>query len=157
MVEVLNAKIGELEHQIHEVSRTHYPHTAQLRQVPGVGPITALAYVLTIDDPRRFRSSRAVGSYVGLRRKLRDSGDSRPQLGISKAGDRELRRLLIQCAHYILTLGPDNDLKRFGERLMARGGAAPRKRAAVAVARKLAVLLHRLWITGEVYEPLRQT
>jgi transposase len=156
MVEVLNAKISELESEIQDVSRSHYPHTAQLRQVPGVGPITALTYALTIEDPKRFRSSRAVGSYLGLRRKLRDSGDSRPQFGISKSGDGELRRLLVQCAHHILTLGPDSDLKRFGQRLMARGGAACRKRAAVAVARKLAVLLHRLWITGEVYEPLRQ-
>lgn len=138
------------------MSRTHYPQTAQLRQVPGVGPITALAYVLTIEDPKRFPSSRAVGSYLGLRRKLRDSGQARPELGITRAGDRELRRLLIQCAHHILTLGPDSDLKRFGLRLMARGGAAPRQRAAVAVARKLAVLLHRLWITGEVYEPLHR-
>lgn len=154
-VDVLNEKIGALEGEIEAVSHTHYPQTTQLRQVPGVGPITALAYVLTIEDPRRFRSSRAVGSYLGLRRKLRDSGQARPELGITKAGDRALRRLLVQCAHHILTLGADSDLKRFGLRLLDRGGAAARQRAAVAVARKLAVLLHRLWITGELYEPLR--
>jgi transposase len=155
-VDALNEKILALEREIEAVSRTHYPQTVLLRQVPGVGPITALAYVLVIEDPKRFRRSRAVGSYLGLRRKLRDSGQARPELGITKAGDRELRRLLIQCAHHILTLGPDSDLKRFGLRLMARGGAAARQRAAVAVARKLAVLLHRLWITGESYEPLHQ-
>lgn len=156
-VDTLNEKIGALEREIDAVSRAHYPQTFQLRQVPGVGPLTALAYVLTIEDPQRFRRSRALGSYLGLRRKLRDSGQARPELGITRAGDRELRRLLVQCAHYVLTLGPDSDLKRFGQRLIERGGAAPRKRAAVAVARKLAVLLHRLWITGEVYEPLHRS
>lgn len=155
-IDVLNEKIGALEREIEAVSRTHYPQTAQLRQVSGVGPITALAYVLTIEDPKRFRRSRALGAYLGLRRKLRDSGQARPELGITKAGDRELRWLLVQCAHHILTLGPDSDLKRFGLRLIARGGPAVRRRAAVAVARKLAVLLHRLWITGEAYQPLRQ-
>jgi transposase len=151
LVDVLNEKIRMIEREIDAVGRTQYPVTALLRQVPGVGPITALAFVLSVEDPKRFRRSRAVGSYLGLRRKLRDSGQARPELGITKAGDRELRRLLIQSAHYILTLGPDTDLKRFGLRLLARGGAAARQRAAVAVARKLAVLLHRLWMTGETY------
>jgi transposase len=155
VLEALGEQISALEAEIERVSRTHYPHTELLRQVPGVGPITAFAYVLTLEDPKRFRRSRSVGSYLGLRRRLRDSGQKRPALGISKAGDRELRRLLIQSAHYILTLGPDSDLRRFGMRLMARGGSASRQRAAVAVARKLAVLLHRLWVTAEVYEPLR--
>lgn len=155
LVEALNERISALEREIERVSRTNYPHTMLLRQVPGVGPITSFAYVLTIEDPRRFARSRSVGSYVGLRRRLRESGETRPELGITKAGDRELRRLLIQSAHYILTLGPDSDLKRFGLRLIARGGAAARQRAAVAVARKLAVLLHRLWVTAEIYEPLR--
>ena len=154
-VEGLNEQISRVEREIETVSRAHYPHTMLLRQVAGVGPITAFAYVLTVDDPQRFRKSRSVGSYLGLRRRLRDSGRSRPELGITKAGDPELRRLLIQSAHYILTLGPDSDLKRFGLRLIARGGAAARQRAVVAVARKLAVLLHRLWITAEIYEPLR--
>jgi transposase len=155
-VEGLSEQISALEREIETTSRSHYPHTMLLRQVAGVGSITAFAYVLTIEDPRRFSRSRSVGSYLGLRRRLRDSGEARPQLGITKAGDRELRRLLIQSAHYILTLGPDSDLKRFGLRLMARGGAAARQRAAVAVARKLAVLLHRLWLTATIYEPLRK-
>jgi transposase len=156
-LEALGEQISALEREIETVSRTHYPQTLLLRQVPGVGPITSFAYALTIEDPKRFARSRSVGSYLGLRRKLRDSGEARPELGITKAGDRELRRLLIQSAHYILTLGPDSDLKRFGLRLMARGGGAARQRAAVAVARKLAVLLHRLWLTAEIYEPLRTT
>jgi transposase len=154
-IEQLQEQINALEREIAEVSRQRYPHTEVLRQVPGVGLITAFAYVLTLDAPQRFARSRSVGSYLGLRRRLRDSGRSRPQLGITKAGDGELRRLLIQSAHYTLTFGPDSDLRRFGQRLLARGGAAARQRAAVAVARKLAVLLHRLWMTGEVYQPLR--
>jgi transposase len=157
IVDVLNEQISRLESEIESTSRTHYPHTALLRQVSGVGTLTSFAFVLTLEDPGRFARSRSVGSYLGLRRKLRDSGAARPALGITKSGDVELRRLLIQSAHYILTLGPDSDLKRFGQRLMARGGPAPRQRAAVAVARKLAVLLHRLWVTGEVYEPLHRS
>jgi transposase len=127
-----------------------------LRQVKGVGPITSLAYVLTLEDPHRFAKSRSVGAYLGLRPKQHQSGDRDPQLRISKQGDAFLRRMLVQASHYILgPFGPDTDLRRFGERLSARGGRLARKKARVAVARKLAVLLHRLWITAELYEPLR--
>jgi len=127
-----------------------------LRQVKGVGPLTSLAYVLTLENPDRFAKSRDVGPYLGLVPKQEDSGDSQPQLGISKAGDMMLRRLLVGSAHYILgPFGPDTDLRRHGLQLCERGGKNAKKRAAVAVARKLAVLLHRLWVSGEVYEPLR--
>ena len=103
-----------------------------------------------------FAKSREVGPYLGLVPQQKDSGDSQPQLGISKAGDVMVRRLLVGSAHYILgPFGPDTDLRRYGLRLCERGGKNAKKRAAVAVARKLAVLLHRLWISGEVYEPLR--
>ena len=133
-------------------------HTQLLRQVSGVGPVTALAYVLTLETPKRFARSRDVGPYLGLVPKQEDSGDIQPQLGISKAGDRMLRKLLVGSAHYILgPFGLDTDLRRFGMRLCERGGKNAKKRAAVAVARKLAVLLHRLWASGEVYEPLRQS
>jgi transposase len=122
-----------------------------------VGPITALYYVLTIEDPSRFAKSRSVGAYVGLRPKLRSSGDQQPQLRITKAGDRLLRRLLVSAAHYILgPFGPDTDLRRAGLRMAERGGSIAKKRAIVAVARRLAVLLHRLWVTGAEYEPLRK-
>ena len=134
-----------------------YPETKRLRQVPGVGPVTALTYVLTLEDPHRFFSSRAVGSYLGLRPRQRDSGADEPQLRITKAGDGAVRRLLVGCAHYILgPFGPDSDLRRWGFTLAQRGGRTAKKRAVVAVARKLAVLLHRLWITGVPYEPLRK-
>lgn len=93
----------------------------------------------------------------GMRPKSRDSGESQPQLGISKEGDVYLRKLLVQGAHYILGLGPDTDLQRWGLKLCARGGKNAKKRALVAVARKLGILLHRLWVSGEVYEPLRNS
>jgi transposase len=155
-IEALSEQVRALDAQIEALCASRYPETTLLRQVSGVGPITALAYVLTLEDPARFRRSRSVGAYLGLRPKRHQSGASDPQLRITKAGDPFLRRLLMQSAHYVLgRFGPDTDLRRFGERLMARGGRAARKKALVAVARKLAVLLHRLWSTSEVYEPLR--
>ena len=114
--------------------------------------------MLTLDDPQRFPKSRDVGCYVGLRPKRSQSGESQPQLRITKEGDVYLRRLLVQGAHVILShRGPDTDLKRWGQKLAARGGNNARKRAIVAVARKLGILLHRLWVTAEVYEPLRNS
>lgn len=156
MIDRLTQQIRALEREIEAVGRERYPETLQLRQVSGVGPLLSLAYVLTLEDPARFRRSRSVGAYLGLRPRRRQSGQQDPLLRITKAGNPYLRRLLVQSAHYILgPFGPDTDLRRFGLRLMARGGRAGRKKALVAVARKLAVLLHRLWLTGELYEPLR--
>ena len=150
--------IKEYDRRIEEMASEKYRHTKLLRQVKGVGPITSLAYVLTVENPERFTQSRDVGPYLGLVPKQEDSGESQPQLGISKAGDRMLRKLLVGSAQYILgPFGPDTDLRRYGLRLCQRGGKNAKKRAAVAVARKLAVLLHRLWVTGEVYEPLRNS
>lgn len=152
--------IGRLSEEIRAYDREilalcrRYPETTVLRQVRGVGPLTALAYVLVLEDPRRFQTSRSVGPYLGMVPKSDDSGDSSPQLRITKEGDALLRRLMLQCAHYIVgPLGKDCDLRRHGERLSKRGGPIAKKKAAVAVGRKLAVLLHRLWITGEVYDP----
>lgn len=155
LIATLNDEIKSYDRRIGQLAREKYTHTQLLRQVTGVGPITALAYVLTLETPLRFARSRDVGPYLGLVPKQEDSGDSQPQLGISKAGDRMLRKLLVGSAQYILgPFGPDTDLRRFGMRLCERGGKNAKKRAAVAVARKLAVLLHRLWVSGEVYEPL---
>ena len=155
LIATLNDEIKSYDRRIGQLAREKYTHTHLLRQVTGVGPITALAYVLTLETPLRFARSRDVGPYLGLVPKQEDSGDSQPQLGISKAGDRMLRKLLVGSAQYILgPFGPDTDLRRFGTRLCERGGKNAKKRAAVAVARKLAVLLHRLWVSGEVYEPL---
>jgi transposase len=157
-VESLTEKIQESEAKIEQIARTEYPETTLLRQVSGVGTLIALTFVLTLEDRHRFQKSRDVGCYVGLRPKQSQSGQSQPQLRITKEGDRYLRQLLVQGAHCVLSRrGPDTDLKRWGLKLAERGGNNAKKRAIVAVARKLAVLLHRLWVTAEVYEPLRHS
>lgn len=154
-IESLTEKIRECNKEIEQIARTQYPETELLRQVKGVGPLIALTFVLTVEDKERFQKSRDVGCYVGLRPKRSESGESQPQLGITKEGDRYLRKLLVQGAQYILGhFGPDTDLRRWGLKLAERGGKNAKKRAIVAVARKLAILLHRLWVTGEVYEPV---
>jgi len=134
-----------------------YPETEGLRAIHGVGPVTALAFVLTIEESSRFDQSRAVGPFLGLVPKRDQSGQTDKQLRITKAGDAYLRRLLVGGAQYILgPFGPDCDLRRFGLKLAARGGKNAKRRAVVAVARKLAVLLHHLWKSGAAYDPLFQ-
>ncbi len=156
MIEALSQEIRSSDRELERLSEERYPETRALRQIAGVGTLTALGFVLTLEDPDRFPNSRSVGAYLGLCPRQRDSGDRRPQLRITKAGDVLLRMFLVQAAHYILgPFGPDTDLRRFGLALAERGGKAAKKRAAVAVARRLAALLHRLWITQEDYEPLR--
>jgi transposase len=157
-LDVLNEKIRYYDQLVTHMAEEEYPETCLLRQVSGVGPVTALYFRLVIEEAQRFRRSRDVGSYLGLAPKQQDSGESTPELRISKAGDEGARRLLVNCAHYILgPFGPDSDLRRWGLKLAARGGKNAKKRAIVAVARKLAVLLHRLLVSGEVYEPLRNS
>jgi transposase len=154
----LTERIREYERKLEEISKESYPETELLRQVEGVGPLTALTFVLTIEDPHRFEKSRSVGAYLGLVPATERSGDRDPQKRISKEGDEMMRKLLVSCAHYILgPFGSDSDLRRHGQKIASRGGKNAKKRAVVAVARKLAVLLHSLWISGEVYEPLRNT
>jgi transposase len=152
----LTERIREYDRQLESVCQEHYPETNLLRQVEGVGPLTALTFVLTLEEPSRFAKSRSVGAYLGLVPATDQSGESDPQMRITKEGDEMLRRLLVGSAHYIL--GPfakaDSDLRRHGEKIASRGAKNAKKRAAVAVARKLSVLLHRLWVTGEIYDPL---
>jgi len=152
----LTERIRDFDRRLVAVSEEHYPHeTELLRQVEGIGPLTALSFVLTLEDPYRFERSRSVGAYLGLVPARDQSGDRDPQKRISKEGDEMLRRLLVGSAHYILgPFGSDSDLRRHGEKIASRGGKNAKKRAAVAVARKLSVLLHHLWVSGEVYEPL---
>ncbi len=155
-IESLNERITEYDRRIEQIAKEVHPEVALLKQVKGVGTLMALTYVLTLDDPHRFRRSRDAGCFLGLRPGRRNSGNSEPQLHISKEGDRYLRTLMVQGAHYILgPFGEDSDLRRWGLQLAERGGKNAKKRAVVAVARKLAVLLHKLWVSGEVYEPLR--
>lgn len=156
MVAELTRRIRAFDKTMAKVAQEHYPEVQHLQQVDGIGPVISVAYVLSVEDPKRFRSSRCVGSWLGLCPRSQASGDSNPQLRISKAGDPRLRRLLVQGAHRILgPFGADCDLRRYGLHLAARGGKAAKKRAATAVARKLAVLLHRLWVSGADYQPLR--
>jgi len=155
--------IGEMTRQIRALNKTlqkladeRYPVVALFQQIPGVGLLTALAFVLVLQDPLRFPKSRTVGAFLGLTPRKDQSGARDPQLGITHHGDSLLRRLLVQSGHYLLgPFGPDSELRRQGLALVARGGRAPKFRAVVAVARKLSVVMHRMWITGEEYRPLR--
>ena len=154
----LTEHIREYDRKLEAICQQHYPRTDLLRQVEGIGPLTALTFVLTVEDPYRFEKSRSVGAYLGLVPAKDQSGDRDPQRRISKEGDEMLRRLLVGSAHYVLgPFGSDSDLRRHGEKIASRGGKNAKKRAAVAVARKLAVLLHSLWVSGELYDPLYNT
>ena len=154
-VDHLTIQIQAYSQQIESIGQDQYPQAAFLQQVPGVGPITALTFVLTIGDPWRFTHNRNVGAYLGLVPRRSQSGQCDPQLRITKAGNRYLRTLLVQCSHYILgPFGPDSDLRRSGERIASHGGKNARKRARVAVARKLAVMMLSMWKTREQYDPL---
>lgn len=158
LLEVLEGLTQQIQNYDRLVDQTveRYPETGRLTQVAGVGPLTALAYVLTIEDAERFEDSRMVGPYLGLVPRRDQSGQTDKQLPITKAGNTYLRRLLVSGAHYILgPFGPPCNLRRQGEALMKRGGKNAKKRAVVAVARKLAVLLHALWKNGTRYEPDR--
>src|SRR6266576_3988137 len=149
----LSARIAVLEREISLLARTKYPQTLWLQQVPGVGAITALYFVLKIEDPKRFKKVRDVGAYTGLCPRRDQSGDSDPQLRISKRGDAYLRRLLVSAAQYILgPFGPPSALRQYGLALASGGTPRAKKRAVVAVARKLAVLLLTLWKNKSVYQ-----
>src|SRR6202795_4821099 len=128
-IESLTEGIKEYDARMEKIARESYPQVALLKQVKGVGTQIALTYVLTLDDPHRFAKSREVGCFLGLKPGRRDSGQSQPQMHISKEGDRYLRTMLVQGAHYILgPFGEDSDLRRWGLRLAERGGKNAKKR-----------------------------
>lgn len=155
IIEQLTLQIKEFDQKIEQISNQRYPETELLRAIQGVGSLTALAFVATLGNPDRFSKSRQVGSFLGLTPRRDQSGETDKQLRITKAGNPYLRRLLVGSAQYILGhFGEDCNLRRFGLRLAARGGKNAKRRAVVAVARKLSVLMHRLWQRGEVYAPL---
>jgi len=157
-IESLSERIREYNEGIEELAEQSYPQVALLKQVKGVGTLIALTFLLTLEDAHRFHKSRDVGCYLGLQPGRRNSGQSEPQMHISKEGDPYLRTLLVQGAQHILgPFGADSDLRRWGLKLAERGGRNGKKRAIIATARKLAVLLHRLWVSGEVYEPLHNS
>jgi transposase len=156
-IDALNAQIKQLDLRLETLAAERYPATARLRQVDGVGPLTALCFVLTVETPDRFPHTRDVGSYLGLVPRRDQSGNSDKQLPITKAGNTQLRCLLVNCAHYILgPFGPPSHLRAAGERIAARGGKSAKKRAVIAVARKLAVTLLALWKSGADYHALPQ-
>ncbi len=153
-VEAIREQIGGYDEKIEEIAK-RYPEVELLTQVYGVGALIALTYILTIEDAERFQHSRDVGAFLGIQPKQRESGNSQPELGISKTGDRLLRSYLVQAAHCNLRRGaPDSDLRAWGLGKVGAGGKRAKRRALVGMARKLAVLLHRLWVTEEVYDPL---
>lgn len=153
-IDTLNVEIKALDLELETLALERYPATQRLRQIPGVGPLTALCFVLTLEDPKHFAQARAVGPYLGLVPRRDQSGETDKQLGITKAGHVQLRCLLVNCAHYILgPFGPPCSLRAAGERIAARGGKSAKKRAVIAVARKLAVTLLALWKTGADYRP----
>jgi transposase len=157
-IESLSERIREYNERIEKLAQERYPQVTLLKQVKGVGTLIGLTFLLTLEDAHRFRKSRDVGCYLGLQPGRRNSGQSEPQMHISKEGDPYLRTLLVQGAQHILgPFGVDCDLRRWGLKLAERGGRNGKKRAIIATARKLAVLLHRLWVSGEVYEPLHNS
>lgn len=153
-IQELTDRIRDYDQEIERLCDQVYPETVGMRQIKGVGPVTALAFVLTLEDPKRFKKSREVGPYLGLVPKRSQSSEADPEERITKTGDPFLRRLLVGSSHYILgPFGADSHLRTWGLRLAERGGKTAKKRAVVAVARKLAVLLHKLWVTGQDYRP----
>ena len=156
VVAAMNSSIAELDRQVERLGAEKYPVAQKLRQIPGVGPVTSLAFVLAVEDPSRIGATRDIGAYFGIVPRRDQSGNSDKSLGISKTGNAYVRTLLVQCAQHILgPHGPESDLRRFGLRLAERGGRAAKRKAIVAVARKLAVLMLSLWKSGEDYRPLR--
>jgi transposase len=156
VLEILNQQIAQYDGMIAKAVEERCPQAGKLRVIGGVGPITALCFVLSIEDPGRFEDARDVGAYLGLVPRRDQSGNTDKQLPISKAGNGYLRRLLVQCAQHVMgPFGADSDLRRQGLKLAERGGKAAKKRATIAVARKLAVLMLTLWQKQAEYEPLR--
>ena len=157
-IQEMTDRIRGYDQEIERLCEREYPETGNLCQIKGVGALTALAFVLTLEDASRFKKSREVGPCLGLVPKRDQSGDADPQGHITKTGDPYLRRLLIGSAQYILgPFGEDCHLRTWGLQLAERGGKRAKKKAVVAVARKLAILLHKLWVSGEEYYPFYHT
>ena len=159
MIQHVSDEIRCYDKGIEKLGAEKYPATKRWRSIRGVGPVTALAFVLNLDnDPQRLRRSRDAGPRLGPRPKRRDSGERSPELSITKSGDRMLRQLLVQCSQYILGHhGEDSELQRWGLGLAARGGPCAKRQAIVAVARKLAVLMHVLWRQDVDFDPFYRT
>ncbi len=141
----LEQQIADLDRKVMKLARSN-AQVQQLMTAPGIGPVTALCFLATIDDPTRFKRSRSVGAYVGLTTRRYASGEIDWTGRISKCGDKMLRGYLYEAANVLLTRAAKwSALKAWGIRLAKRSGL---RKAKIAVARKLAVILHRMWIDG---------
>jgi len=150
----LAQQVERYDIQIEKLGREEFPQTQLLRQIYGVGPQVALAFVAAIEDPKRFRRSRDVGPYLGLTPRREQSGGRDPRLRITKHGDSMLRSLLVTAATHIMRKqAPDSDLKRHALRIARGSGPRDQGRARIATARRLAVVMHHLLLTGEAYQP----
>jgi transposase len=139
------------------IARTRYPKHYALRQVHGVGPLTALQFVLRVGNPHQIRKSRDLGPHVLVVPKKRQSGETGKQMRISKAVSPRLRSLLVQCSQFVLgRFGPDSDLKRWNLAFASADGKRQTSRNRRSH-KKLAVLLHKLWLSGAPYQPLYNT
>jgi transposase len=155
-IALLTTQIAGMDKQIDKLG-AKYPEIAVLRTAPGVGPVVAATYALTLDRVDAAPSNRSAGAFLGLRPGQGQSGDSNPQRRISKCGNTYLRSLLVQSAQYILgRFGPDTALRHWGLKLAQSGGKRGKKRAIVAVARKLAVILHSMWRSGQPFQDFPQ-
>jgi transposase len=160
LIDQLNEKIYEYDCQLEHWARKRYEESSRLTQIHGVGTLTALMFMLTVGDKERFSRTRDIGSFLGLRPRLSQSGDIEPQLPITKAGDGLLRKTLVECAQSIVgPCGKDTDLRRWGLKRIESGNGSKRarQRAVVGVARRLAVLMMSLWKSGKSYDPLRHS
>lgn len=157
-IQSLTDQIKHYEKTIQQSARAHHPQAIALQKIPSIGPITSMVFVLSIEDPHRFKDPRDIGAYLGLVPRRDQSGGTDKQLPISKAGNKYLRSLLTQCAQYLLgRFGPDCAIRQYGLNLAARGGKAAKKKAITAVARKLAVMMIALWQKGGDYQPFPAT
>lgn len=157
ILDTLNEQIKSLDKQIEQLIALKYPAAQHLQKIPGIGPITSLAFVLHVSDPDRFENLRDVGAYLGLVPRRDQSGKMDKQLSISKTGNTYLRCLLVQAAQYILGhFGPECDLKTHGLKLAAKGGKAAKRKAVIATARKLSVIMLAMWKNKSEYNPEMQ-
>lgn len=153
MIKQLSKTIEDYDNKLEKDADTIAPGARRLTTIPGVGILTAISFTLVIDDVKRFASSRAVGPYLGLVPRRSQSGEIDKAMRISKAGDPYTRQLLVQCAQWGLRKdAKDSELHTWGLKL-AGTSKVDKRRATIAVARKLAVLMHRMLVTGKDYDP----
>jgi len=151
LIEFLSKDIAQADKELKQFAQAH-PQAALLMTVPGVGPITSLQFVATVDDIGRFRNAHNLESYLGLTPGQRSSSDKVRMRGVTKAGPSQARLALVQAAWCVLRTQSDSPIGRWAMEIAGRRG---KQIAAVAVARKLAGILYAMWKHGQPYEPAR--